>query len=212
MLAIAAVAAFPFEAAGDVVFSQPVSAAAVDGIVSVADFQHVADDFAITGGASIASVRWWGFTQVFGGSNSSLSGFRVQILDASGVDEGPGSVLAEWNPAIDGVTQTPTGVTIGFSQEARYDFDLPAAFVAAPATRYWLLIAGAINDGTSFWNWRPSTAGNAVYAVGLTFGPGWQTNGGQVNDWAFELRSIPSPSATTACGVLALLCTSRRRR
>jgi hypothetical protein len=194
-------------------YSQPDNAPGSGGYFSVGNgnqffTQRMADDFTIAGG-TVTSLRWWGSSQNFQFADlTNITGFDVAIYgDLGGVPDA-GNLLYHSQPALAGLTITPTG-GLSVSNAIQYQFDLNIAPLNLAGGTYWFSVGGLLsnNFGDTF-VWNVSSTGNAANASFFYPNSGWIAFAPSDN-MAFEI--IPAPGASALLG-LGMLVAGRRRR
>ena len=194
-------------------YSQPDNTPGTGGFFSVGGpnqffTQRMADDFTIAGGTA-TTLRWWGSSQNFQFADlTNIIGFDVAIYgDLGGVPDA-GNVIYHSQPALAGLTITPTG-NLSVANAIQYQFDLNIAPLNLAGGKYWFSVGGLLsnNFGDTF-VWNVSSTGDNANASFFYPNSGWIAFDPSVN-MAFEI--IPAPGASALLG-LGMLVAGRRRR
>lgn len=194
-------------------YSQPDNLPGTGGFYSVGNgnqffTQRMADDFTI-GASTVTSVRWWGSSQNFQFADlTNIIGFDVAIYgDLGGVPDA-GNVVYHSQPALAGLTISPTG-NMSVANAIQYQFDLNIGALNLGAGTYWLSVGGILanNFGDTF-VWNVSSTGNDANASFFYPNSGWIAFAPSAN-MAFEI--IPAPGALALLGMGGLIAGRRRR-
>jgi PEP-CTERM motif len=147
----------------------------------------VADDWTLAADAVITDVDWWGEP------NAGSEDFRFVFYAATGISQLPGTVLLST-----GGTVSSTAVTTGsgFDPVFSYSADLTTPFLATAGTRYWLSVFNQASDAS--WLWLSANAPGNLARLGVNPVPPFNST---VDDRAFQLATVPEPTALVTLGL-----------
>jgi hypothetical protein len=201
--------------AGDVLYSQPNDRPGQpsffsDAVAGQFFSQRTADDFVLTGNATLTAVRFWGGSQNFQFSNlQNMDSFTISIYaDNAG---SVGDEIASTTLSTEAISTVDTGLT-NLGGGIVYEHEASIAPTALGAGRYWVSVGATLfNPGADAWVWAGSTEGNLINATDFFNGNGFVTFDPTFNDLAFEIVGVPTPGSIAVVGLGGLFATSRRR-
>lgn len=143
--------------------------------------------------------------------------YRIRVYDQRPGDLLPGSVLYE--QSFSNVPRAWTGrfiLTFGAPQELRYEVDLPFALELPVATPLWLEIVqdGDIDSHFRWENSNPSLPQNGkAFISPITLNNDWEYSLPELTtNTAFQLITVPEPSAVGGLALAAFLLSKRSSR
>lgn len=172
----------------------------------------LADDFTVNTAVELRHITWWG--HYWGEAPPASETMRIRIYGADGGTGRPGDLLHE--SVIIDPPHTATGLLIPSSPgtSAAYTEYVMQSDLAAPValdanTPYWFELA-QVGDHDSAFYWEFSDADHTGIAY-LSGGAASWRPGLTQKDLAFQLNTIPEPSAIILISAFAVcIATSRR--
>jgi hypothetical protein len=158
--------------------------------------QQMADDFTLSGAASLDGITWWGgYDTANGGTEDQISDdFLVRLYSSV---SGTGIVMQAF-PSV-AFTRTLTSLTdVAGNSVYQFDFDLSATPLALSAGTYSLFVQ---NLGASDWFWQAGASGNGTIYYRGEDTDSWQSF--STENLAFRLNGTPSQIPEP--GILGLL-------
>ena len=161
-----------------------------------------ADDFSLAPGAeTIRDVHWWGL-YAFSNTPTAPDNFTIRIFADNG---GVPAVNSLFNFNLGDVGRMDTGDNIFVFDVYKYSVDIPDTTLV-PNTPYWLsIVNNTAADTDDIWFWATSSqTGNAAERV--SDGQNWvsPSGGPPGHELAFNLTTVPEPSAVLGLGLLGL--------
>jgi len=185
-------------------------------------WQRVADDILLTEAATIRHITWWGF---YGSSMAEepqpapeTETMRIRFYHARPGDGLPDDDNILYEESFLNPSRTATGTVIWVPPppgplEYIYEADFEEPVLLDADTPYWVEIVQS-GDIESLFRWEFSVAELTGVAV-INPGHDWERTTSMITDNAFQLSTIPEPSAVGLVGLgvfISCLRSGGRRR
>jgi hypothetical protein len=171
-------------------------------------WQQLADDFQVSQDAVVRRISWWGF---YGSSSleeieppPATETMRARIYGARASDGLPDDANILFEESFFNPSREATGriVFVGPGPpEFKFEVDLISPFAIEAGAPYWLEI-GQVEDFGSLFRWEFSPGTGTPFAFTNPFVSDWESAAPLTSNLAFELSTIPEPSAFFYCSLL----------
>ncbi len=179
------------------------------------NFKH-ADNFMLGSSTQVTAINWWGTSEGLSHTDlTNFDSFQIEFWSSRTQPNGrikPDALLSTESFDLDETNATDTGrrSTRGAIQYM-HSATLGSAVTLEADTMYWISIsARSIHPTADVWQWQDADTFDQIssswtYQFGV-----WQYQFD--TDSAFELVTVPSPSALSIVCCVSLGLTTRRRR
>jgi hypothetical protein len=157
-------------------------------------WQQLAHDFNLTQPAEVGHINYWGFYTL--DNPPAVEEMRVRVLGARTGDGLPDEGNVVYQQTFPNPQRTATGrrVAVGIGpHEYLLQIDLSMPLSLQAGVPYWLEVLQLDDVNTAF-RWEYSPGSGTAFAFLNANVPDWQL-ATQTSDLAFQLVSIPEPSA-----------------
>jgi hypothetical protein len=167
-------------------------------------WQRNADDFMLTAGDTIGTIKWWGFYNA--DNPPATETMRIRFYGARPGDGLPddGNILYE--TSVQDHTRTWTGrlIAVGdLPREYLFQSALPTPVWLDAGTKYWLEIV-QMGDLATYFRWENSSAQLNGHAFINDITLDWRaTLPGSTADSAFQLIAVPEPAVSVLFGLVS---------